>query len=79
MSFSCNAFFLNILAMEEEGGGFTVDESEAKEIEAVMGFKKFETTKQKDHSKSSAHAVMKVSKRKHSQFVKPAHKRRLKM
>ena len=61
--------------MKEEEEEYGVDEGEGKNIEKLMGFKKFDSSKGKDHSKSSAHGVMKVSKRKHRQFVKPPHKR----
>ena len=54
---------------------FQQDEIEAKKMKSLMGFSQFDSSKGKDHSKSSAHAVMKVSKRKHRQFVKPSHKR----
>ena len=50
-------------ARTEEEDEFEVDTEELKRIEMTMGIAGFDSSKGKNHSKSSVHGVMKVSRR----------------
>ena len=56
------------LCIEEEYG---VDEMEQEWLMKIMGIKCFDTTKNKDHSRSDCFAVLRVQGRKTRRVLKP--------
>jgi hypothetical protein len=50
-------------ARTEDEEEFEIDTEELKRIETAMGIAGFDSSKGKNHSKSSVHGVMKVSRR----------------